>query len=70
MQEPLVNSAEQHTENVLQNTERANNKLTTAVGSSRRARKLRWVCCIIALVLLIAIAIAIILVGKFVFHWF
>ncbi|KAJ9632391.1 hypothetical protein H2203_000796 [Taxawa tesnikishii (nom. ined.)] len=59
IQEPQIQAAEQHTENVKQDTEAGNVQLDKGIASARRARKLKWwcffivvlICCILALVL-------------------
>lgn len=59
LQDQPIQQAEQHTENVKQDTEAGNVQLDKGIEHARRARKLKWWCfwitiliiCIIALVL-------------------
>ena len=59
IQEPMVQQAEQHTENVKNDTEAGNVHLDKGIASARRARRMKWwcfwivviICCILALVL-------------------
>ncbi|KAL1297499.1 hypothetical protein AAFC00_005018 [Neodothiora populina] len=59
IQEPMVQQAEEHTENVKKDTEAGNAQLDKGIASARRARKMKWwcfwivviICCILALVL-------------------
>lgn len=55
----MVQQAEQHTENVKKDTEAGNQQLDKGIASARRARRMKWWCfwivvliiCILALVL-------------------
>ena len=61
--EAAVTSVEQRTDNIVKETTSANAELTKGVSNARRARKLRW-CCLILLLLILG-AITIVLVIKF-----
>lgn len=59
IQEPMIQQAEQHTENVKQDTEAGNVQLDKGIEHARRARRLKWwlfwiiviIICILALIL-------------------
>ena len=57
IQEPMVQSAEQQTENVVKDTEGANAHLGKGISSARRARKLKWILCIIICIVILAVAL-------------
>lgn len=59
IQEPMIQQAEQHTENVKNDTEAGNVQLDKGIEHARRARRLKWwlfwiiviIICILALIL-------------------
>jgi syntaxin 1B/2/3 len=53
----MVQSIEQQTENVVKDTEGANVHLTKGIASARRARKLKWVCCILITIIILGLAL-------------
>jgi syntaxin 1B/2/3 len=55
----MVQSIEQQTENVVKDTEGANVQLSKGIASARRARKLKWVCCILVTIIILALALGI-----------
>lgn len=57
VQEPMVQQAEQHTENVKKDTEAGNAHLDKGISSARRARKLKWWCFFICLLIIVIIAV-------------
>jgi syntaxin 1B/2/3 len=52
---PLLEETEKRAEDVLKDTEGANKKITSAIGSARRSRKLKWILFFIVLITLIII---------------
>lgn len=59
IQEPMVQQAEQHTENVKKDTEAGNQQLDKGIASARRARKLKWWCFFIVVIICIIIALVV-----------
>ncbi|KAF2670553.1 t-SNARE [Microthyrium microscopicum] len=57
LQAEQVNQVEQQTDNVKTDTEAANVQLTKGIDHARRARKLKWVCCGIITVIVLALAL-------------
>ena len=57
LHEPMVQQMEQQTENVKTDTEAANVQLTKGVDHARRARKLKWICCIIVTIVILALGL-------------
>jgi syntaxin 1B/2/3 len=58
-QEPLVANIEQKGEEIQENMVKANEQLDMGVKSARGARKKKWICFWIVVVLIILIAIAV-----------
>ena len=57
IQEPMVQAAEEQTSNVVKDTEQANVHLGKGVDSARRARKLKWICLAIVVLIIAALAL-------------
>ncbi|GAB7357548.1 hypothetical protein MBLNU459_g0064t1 [Dothideomycetes sp. NU459] len=57
IQEPMIQQAEQHTENVKHDTEAGNVQLDKGIASARRARKLKWWCLLIVVIIIAALAL-------------
>jgi len=53
----MVQAAEEQTDHVVKDTEQANVHLGKGVDSARRARKLKWVCLGICLLVIIALGL-------------
>jgi syntaxin 1B/2/3 len=53
----MVQSAEQQTENVVKDTEGANVHLGKGIASARRARKLKWICCLLVFLVIAALGL-------------
>ncbi|KAG9598291.1 t-SNARE, partial [Aureobasidium melanogenum] len=59
IQEPMIQQAEQHTENVKKDTEAGNVQLDKGITHARRARRLKWWCLLIVVIILIIIGLAV-----------
>lgn len=57
IQEPQVQQIQQQTENVKTDTEAANVQLTKGIDHARRARRLKWILCIIITIIVLALAL-------------
>jgi syntaxin 1B/2/3 len=64
LQDSAVKVAEGHTEQVLHDTQDANVKLQKASENARRARKLKWCCFILVLIILAILATVLIIKFK------
>jgi len=58
VQEPMVQAAEEQTETVKKDTEAANVQLDKGITHARRARKLKWWCLFIVVLIICIIALA------------
>ncbi|KAI5238027.1 t-SNARE [Aureobasidium subglaciale] len=59
IQEPMIQQAEQHTENVKKDTEAGNVQLDKGITHARRARRLKWWCLLIVVIILIIVGLAV-----------
>ncbi|KAF1343725.1 t-SNARE [Delphinella strobiligena] len=59
IQEPMVQQAEQHTENVKKDTEAGNAQLDKGIASARRARRMKWWCFWICIIILIIVGLVV-----------
>ncbi|THV69820.1 t-SNARE [Aureobasidium pullulans] len=59
IQEPMIQQAEQHTENVKKDTEAGNVQLDKGITHARRARRLKWWCLLITIIILIIVGLAV-----------
>ena len=59
IQEPLIQQAEVHTENVKKDTEAGNQQLDKGIESAKRARRLKWWCLLIVIIILAIVAIVV-----------
>ncbi|CAD0109234.1 unnamed protein product [Aureobasidium uvarum] len=59
IQEPMIQQAEQHTENVKKDTEAGNVQLDKGISHARRARRLKWWCLLIVVIICIIVALAV-----------
>jgi len=57
IQEPMVQQAEMHTENVKKDTEAGNKQLDQGIASAKRARKMKWWCFWIVVIIIIILAL-------------
>jgi syntaxin 1B/2/3 len=57
IQNPLVQQAEEQTEHVKADTEAANVQLDRGVKSARRARCIKWIICVILLIIIAGVAL-------------
>jgi syntaxin 1B/2/3 len=59
IQHPLVQQAEEQTEHVKADTEAANVQLNKGVDHARRARKIKWIICIIITIIVLGVALGV-----------
>lgn len=59
IQEPMVQQAEHHTENVKKDTEAGNAALDKGIASARRARRMKWACFWIVVIIICIIALVV-----------
>ena len=57
LQEPAVQTAEQHTEDVKRDPEAGNVQLSKGIEHAKRARKLKWYCLLICIAIIIILAL-------------
>ena len=57
LQEPLVESTEEQTTNVLKDTENANTQLDKGIKSARRARRLKWITLGVVVAIIVILAL-------------